>query len=288
MTGTARQLGCIYCGGWPLTREHVVPTWLNELLRVGDEGKRDPMLDNASRVADRDGVRPATRFGSVGLNMTVKAVCKTCNEGWMSSLEGCTKDLITELATGNRTKVSGGQQILLAAWATKTALMMSRMFAHTALTRILLDAGFDSQRESPDQPSVNCIVRLGRRLPVDAQIQCLALEAHNAADKSWASPDEALANSVVITIGIGELVLQIVAGVAAGQPFTAPERWPLVIWPVKGDLRWPPASPPLEGEDALMSFHQEPVGIVLNADFQLPLLMDDDDEADDSSLADVK
>ena len=81
---------------------------------------------------------------------------------------------------------------------------------------------------------------------------------------------------MVVTIGIGEFAVQVIAGAASGEPFTAPSSWPLVIWPPRGNLEWPPATTVYDGETGLMEFHKSPIGTLLNSDFAIPLLLDAD------------
>jgi len=52
---------------------------------------------------------------------TVKSVCENCNLGWMSFLEKKSKPVLSALIRGARRTLKGGELILVATWATKTA-----------------------------------------------------------------------------------------------------------------------------------------------------------------------
>src|ERR1700694_3884671 len=70
---------CAFCRGGPITIEHVFPQWLAELLPknkpvVGVLG--DPMENRIVRTS-----------AGVAYDAQAKAVCRRCNNGWMSDLE---------------------------------------------------------------------------------------------------------------------------------------------------------------------------------------------------------
>ena len=55
--------------------------------------------------------------------LTVKHVCRDCNNGWMSELEGCAKPILTPLIFGAASVLDGQDQITVACWAFKTAVV---------------------------------------------------------------------------------------------------------------------------------------------------------------------
>lgn len=54
---------------------------------------------------------------------TVKNVCKACNNGWMGSIEGVAKRVLTPLILGESRHIEEGDQGAIALWAQKTALI---------------------------------------------------------------------------------------------------------------------------------------------------------------------
>jgi hypothetical protein len=97
MTRSQKARKCIFCGGTPLTREHFWPVWAGQLLRTPGcsrtVSKYDSALGRAVLVGEdkRPGHLKSTR---------IKCVCATCNNSWMSSIEGNAKDCLTKLVTG--------------------------------------------------------------------------------------------------------------------------------------------------------------------------------------------
>ena len=58
-----------------------------------------------------------------GYDLTTRAVCKRCNNGWMAQLEHRTKPLLEPMLHGHARVLLRGPQELLATWAVKTAMM---------------------------------------------------------------------------------------------------------------------------------------------------------------------
>src|SRR5262245_18995663 len=105
---------CVFCDETRVTREHLLPSWLNDVLSKGRHAqgthRRGPGIDI-----------PITRehSQSVGLNLVAKIVCKNCNEGWMSDVEDDAKPILVSLFKYPSLKraFSVSQQIKIANWA---------------------------------------------------------------------------------------------------------------------------------------------------------------------------
>ncbi len=90
---------CIFCalplgpGGQERAKEHVVPEWMQEYFQIsGDE------LYQA--VAGSGGIELGSERRQVMDSFQEGRVCKPCNEGWMSNLEGQFKPLFCDDAEG--------------------------------------------------------------------------------------------------------------------------------------------------------------------------------------------
>lgn len=122
---------CVFCGGSPLTREHVFPQWTRSLPVPADLLKLQLVPEPVRRVKtvlDEDG-RYETVTEVLGgrkplpTDVTVKVVCARCNNGWMSSLESDVRPVLTKMTTKRAMNLSLADQELLARWVFKTALM---------------------------------------------------------------------------------------------------------------------------------------------------------------------
>jgi hypothetical protein len=105
--------GCVFCGGKPLTLEHVWPQWLANTL---------PWERTVTyRDALRNGEWEAPLF-----SLKVRRVCASCNSGWMSELEIAAKRMVTELIMQppGYILIPPYQQKIVALWALKTSMML--------------------------------------------------------------------------------------------------------------------------------------------------------------------
>lgn len=106
---------CIFCSSSPVTAEHVWPSWLvDRFPRTKIRVRRW----TASEILDYPAISIVTR---------VRAVCATCNNGWMSELENSAKPVLVPLVDGERMTLAADQQTIAAIWAVKTSMV----FEHT-------------------------------------------------------------------------------------------------------------------------------------------------------------
>ncbi len=113
-----RYTECIWCGGLPLTWEDVIPNWLRKTWvfapdatrRLGRTyGDRSVLIGRARRINQAE--------------LRVRAVCKPCNGGWMSTLEARAKPIVGPLTRGEAVEIPPTARATIATWATKTAIM---------------------------------------------------------------------------------------------------------------------------------------------------------------------
>ena len=110
----------MFCGGGPLSNEHVVPRWCVPLF------ERDPPI-TATRQSVRD---EPIRDGWVqrSLDLTVRKVCRACNNGWMANLEGNAAPKLGPLiAAPTPATLDSEVMDLLAVWGTKMVLVSQLM-----------------------------------------------------------------------------------------------------------------------------------------------------------------
>jgi hypothetical protein len=117
----ARQ--CAFCGSTEkISREHVWPRWASGHL-AGD----DTFTFYRHFVGDGFALQEPERWAHKPFDLTVKAVCGSCNNGWMAQLESDAKEALFSSAFAGRGRVlhRGGQRTL-AAWALKTAMVVEQ------------------------------------------------------------------------------------------------------------------------------------------------------------------
>lgn len=153
---------CIFCGSSKeLTREHVFPDWLSSMFDKKIQGTNVVRGDNLDRT-----------WQSSLFQDKIKAICKTCNNGWMSNIESDVKGVLTKLAfTYDAHNLTFEDQRKLALWVQKTTLVISRATGG----KFDIPSSFYEQLHQQKQPLENLLVTMGWRLPLtDLQTQPLA------------------------------------------------------------------------------------------------------------------
>lgn len=106
---------CAFCGGsGPLTREHVLGNWLSKI------GLENEPVEHFAGPLNR---LPKAMGVGAPFQQTVRNVCGECNNGWMGSLEGIAKRVLTPLILGEPGRISDEDQPAIAMWLQKTALV---------------------------------------------------------------------------------------------------------------------------------------------------------------------
>ncbi|MFD7735969.1 hypothetical protein ACFV6F_36970 [Kitasatospora phosalacinea] len=219
---------CAFCGGRPLSNEHILGQWLRTAF---------PPEDLVNGIHYRANAATTHQHAQGLLKATVKAVCEPCNNGWMSELESGVKPFLPEMINGGRVFLDSEQQQLLAAWSLKTMLMMAK--AHNPPEPIIPATDYtDFYRER--RPSAVMVARTGfAAVPENAQIAL-------ASDFSCHALAVQDGYGYLATLRLGMFVVQIVrAGPFPGQvlkPFVP--TWQLMpLWPVAEPRHWPPTFP---------------------------------------------
>ncbi len=138
-------MSCVFCGvDGPLSREHVWPEWVRPYLSPEEPGTH-------TRTVIRAGEPEQQRTYSSGpASITVRSVCASCNNGWMSDLEVAAKPHVLRMILGKPTSLAGGVRDTVARWAVKTALVTGSRFepsAPAAFYRNFYENGTPSKRE---------------------------------------------------------------------------------------------------------------------------------------------
>ena len=114
---------CIFCGSGRLTKEHILPRWLQGVLPKKFAG----LSHSVTRLPYPDGsvlplhssYRP-TRQGDP-LVRTLRVVCRTCNNGWMSKLQNIAKpSLLPLILNADWSGLTIGDLKSIASWVAMT------------------------------------------------------------------------------------------------------------------------------------------------------------------------
>lgn len=239
---TKRARGCVFCGRRPVTKEHVLPLWAARVATSIPRALDQDLRIIAGSIGDK---KRSWRFpNNADFNLTVKRVCKFCNEGWMNEIERNAMPFLRPMIEGERILLDRKAQTAVSAWAAKTAVM-ARYAHNPPLPKI-------------DADWFNCIYH-DRRAPSEWHIWLGAFdgkplaryEGYNFQDAlsmsphplSWFElkeiPPPRPYNGVLATFIIGKLAIK-VFGV---RRLTFLNQWPELIVkvsPQNDDAEWPP------------------------------------------------
>jgi hypothetical protein len=114
------QNRCFFCGGAPLTEEHILPAWLDRMVGVheGDVHRIRQKMPLGEEFISRE------KYLDIPfLRVRVKMVCARCNNEWMSRLETLMQPTLMALIFNQKTRLNGRDAGNLSRWAIKTCMM---------------------------------------------------------------------------------------------------------------------------------------------------------------------
>ena len=194
---TAPQVArrCVFCGGSPVTREHVLGQWIPKA--VG--------LTNAVFIVNvpstlPDGSTILKRRPSRTVDVICKRVCKSCNVGWMSSIEGSASRLLGPMIQGRPVTLSAEDQMLIARWTMKTAIMVEHLHSIPSpnapqILRWLIEGG-----TAPSRLWILLAARSQSGSFIECDHRALRLRSHG--------PFVHNVEGALVTFAIGHVVLQ--------------------------------------------------------------------------------
>ena len=259
---------CVFCGKSPTTREHVVGAWVAPLF---------PELKSIVGTGEiiRPG-KPALLYKIPIFDQKVKAVCKACNNGWMSRIEnGVAPFLGPMLVSAKKTRLRPSHQKLLATWAVKTALMLQQINASHEVIPNSEYEGFYAVKQPPKgytvwvgwRPITNDI-RSGRKPFTQTRSQRISLLSPTSPESAREFERESREGAVFFrsTFAIGSVAFQVFGHTMQGDVrhgiVTSDPRLDILrfIWPRRPTQWWPPRHPidQIGGFDALHNIFNRP------------------------------
>lgn len=136
---------CMFCGAKPVTKEHVFPQWLKQIVpeiyrRSEHELVRGHSKNSIRMVRDTTG----------GLSTkTRKVACAKCNNGWMSRLQQLAQPQLIELAHGRWPFITDEHAAHISAWSVMTAMVIETLDYETLATPQWQHLEFAQTRRPP-------------------------------------------------------------------------------------------------------------------------------------------
>lgn len=245
--GVARR--CVFCGSSPLTREHVIPRWLTDVLpeQARFRGQDQQVVLTPPESAHSRLLLPHREMREPFSAMTVKAVCVTCDSGWMTETERLARPHLTRLIKAADPQELGADAIrALATWVVKTTLMTQLTSAEGAAGLRDVYHRFFVTRTPPD----NCVVWVAAHGAADWALRVELVSALIATElDSGATPADPV-NTISATLGLGHALFHVVLTARPSVSYTPlDEIHPgvLRLWPGISFIT-PPPSMWLRGE----------------------------------------
>jgi hypothetical protein len=226
---------CVFCettgATVKISKEHTFSNWINRVLSPAVVG---PGLSIERSIlhgpqAGTSNIWPVTKVAS----HEVRAVCKPCNEGWMSHLEVQVRPLIEPMILGYGASLAPDQQITVATWASlKAAVFEYAWGAEPVLTQ-----------------AERAIIMTQNRPPASVQVRLAAVESRGypltARARGYVRAGTADI-AYCLTLSIGCLVIQVFGGPGAGYhgfqvPGGSGPTYVGIYPPAMRAVRWPPA-----------------------------------------------
>ncbi len=115
---------CIFCGGLGLTKEHVWPDWLRNVI-VSTTKRSAHIVDGMVQLSPRSiYIIDETKFGKQNrtgaiTSRKLRVVCIKCNNNWMSNLQTKAKFLLVPMIKDRKWSISSEEDTkIIASWIT--------------------------------------------------------------------------------------------------------------------------------------------------------------------------
>lgn len=229
----------MFCGGTPLSREHVYPQWLSNVLPE-QLSYRGQSTEVVHFVDNEDGEQPLStrevhqRF----TDAVVKRACKTCNSGWMNDLETGSRRVLTKMMRGERCEIDFEDAKRLAAWTAKTCLMAQYTHPESVATPASYYEWLFLTKEPPPNMQIWAFPSAAQDWGVQMEHRGLLFKT---SDRTQLSDP---CNTHSTTIGLGQVVMFILGTTISNlfsEAFTTmlPDNG-IQLWPQPSRFIWDP------------------------------------------------
>jgi len=140
---------CVFCEGGDLTKEHFWPDWASALLpKYAGNLRVEQFLTITERTRLAAPPDVSSRQGQTWTKK-IRAVCRSCNNGWMSALESAAKPILTPLITTQEHILTVEAMTTLAQWIALKVMVGERNHPEESVTPLEDRAKFRTALEIP-------------------------------------------------------------------------------------------------------------------------------------------
>ena len=226
---------CIFCGQSGSSDEHIFAKWIGRTLR--DE--LGPIPPTAKVVFCHRSAHPEA--GIAMREKTAKqpayvtrAVCESCNNGWMALLEQRVQPVLEPLIVGEPRTLAADDQELLAFWATKTVLAFQTL--EVPETEWARSSDF-AELYKTQEPLAHSQVWLGAHASREVGWQ----RAHSFEFPGQRAREGVAGFGSTLLVGRAAFYVLVGYGGRVGLRLQYDAGFALTeIWPTRGERYWPP------------------------------------------------
>lgn len=124
---------CIFCDNLVDSKEHIWSQWMHDLLEGNLHGKYDRTTINREPDGREEISGPKGKPGNV-FDIQVRAVCRSCNQGWMNAREQEVRPFLEPMIKGDPLSITADQLLALAKWCAQKFVVMEHSAIGTAVT----------------------------------------------------------------------------------------------------------------------------------------------------------
>jgi len=202
---------CVFCGGKPLTKTHLWPGWLNDIL------PRQPNFNQNSSLATGTHLTPEERQTAFQkhkkdiFDQQPYLACYLCNGGWMKEFEDEVVKFVKPVILGTfRGRLDQRQQQMLAGWLS-LIIIVSELASFTQKTVSKADIEFlKIQKKPPENWTILATKLNGQTWMKRKQYHSAAIYPGLTLDRLPRTGEGIPKyNTQIATLGIGALLVQV-------------------------------------------------------------------------------
>jgi hypothetical protein len=239
----------VFCGVDSVTREHIFPFWLRAAVGGAGSATHYRAAAAATPPPTGDQLPYEHSWEADDAEFVVRAVCASCNNGWMNDLDHDVRSIIVPLIRNDVEPIGEHERTLLAAWATKIALLLEHTRSLSDLTRRRSLTPPSAYREVYDlrlPPAFARVWMLRVNPPVNgvwwrsSPVPVARFDAYAA--RSIGAPNGSLTTFAVGMLGFQYLYAPITETYQdlVERRTERGEKFMRLLWPAAKPLDWPP------------------------------------------------
>jgi hypothetical protein len=231
---------CIFCGGGNLSKEHFWPEWASALLPNYPINQHVEQLFTFTEVTKLNGP-PKVRSKPGNLwTKKIRAVCASCNNGWMSNLETAVQPILTPLIATRPHTLTVNSMNVLAKWIALKIMVGEHNHPKNAVTLIEDLAKYRDKLEIPPNFKI-WIAKCG----VGGWQTGYVRHAATVSLTQDFLPTHRFKNTQSITFGIGDLLVYVLHSTVKDLGLNLNIEQSQIgaifpLFPIVGSINWPP------------------------------------------------